>query len=323
MGWLAPRTLVLSGAGSNASMHLAALEMVQRYLKIPKLRDHFRILRGVSAGAMICVMIAAGLSLEDIVQRVFRLITLILNKPVDIICSLRSVGVSSLESFRKEIEVILGETQTFAELHDSTGVDLSIGAVNLNRREFCMLDHITTPNVSVATAVIASMSIPAVFPPVLINRDLYLDGGIQVNFPFPPHLWIERDLPETPCLGMWVRCLNDPVDSVLPAWSDVVPAVNKSMMTSSDLITAKVCKAWPRAHVIHLDHRTNGLALNRCADTSLQIPLILSGRRKALSFLVRMAGAEAASCVHPKEGFFAWVCILSLALAVWIQKNNP
>ncbi len=60
---------------------------------------------------------------------------------------------------------------------------LRIVATDLTERTIVVLDAESQPNLEVAEAVRMSMSIPFVFEPVQLGRNLMVDGGVLSNFP--------------------------------------------------------------------------------------------------------------------------------------------
>jgi len=72
---------------------------------------------------------------------------------------------------------------TFIEFAKKTGNNLVICVSNLSKckPEYFCVDR--TPDISVLTAIQASISIPLIFMPVRIGEDLYVDAGVFNNFP--------------------------------------------------------------------------------------------------------------------------------------------
>ena len=79
--------------------------------------------------------------------------------------------------------IIKQDSITFLELYDKNNKVLNIGASNLTTQEFFIFNKDNTPNINIIDAILASTSIPGVFPPHKINNDYYCDGFIFNNFP--------------------------------------------------------------------------------------------------------------------------------------------
>ena len=72
---------------------------------------------------------------------------------------------------------------TFAQLQKITGKNFVVCVTNLTSRKFEYWGAFNYPNMSVITAVRASMGVPLIFTPVEWNNDWYVDGGLLNNFP--------------------------------------------------------------------------------------------------------------------------------------------
>ena len=113
-------------------------------------------------------------------------------------------------------EIVLKKTlssrATFKDLKDDNFLDLHIFATNMTSKSLVRFSFDTTPNIEVAEAVRASMSIPMFFSAFKLtkNDDLYVDGGCVYNYPLTAFDGI-YDNPET--LGLFLGNLNDTQES--------------------------------------------------------------------------------------------------------------
>lgn len=73
---------------------------------------------------------------------------------------------------------------TFAELYRQTEKILVCSTVNVSQAQAEYHSHLTTPHFRVVDSICASMSIPVIFTPSIINGDLYVDGALMANLPF-------------------------------------------------------------------------------------------------------------------------------------------
>ena len=80
---------------------------------------------------------------------------------------------------------------TFRELYEKTSVDLVITGTNITKNRTEYFSHATQPSMEVRVALRISTCIPFLFPAVVYNGDLYVDGGLLNNYP----IWYfdERD----------------------------------------------------------------------------------------------------------------------------------
>lgn len=73
---------------------------------------------------------------------------------------------------------------TFQELYQFTGKMFTCSITNVSAGQTEYHNYINTPEYPVYLSVTASMSIPFIFAPVIINGDYFIDGAITDNIPF-------------------------------------------------------------------------------------------------------------------------------------------
>ena len=154
--------LVLSGGGARGIAHIGVLKALN------ELKIHPTIISGTSAGSIIGVLYAMGMSSQEMLDFVghsslwkfFRF-------------EWSAGGLSNL-NYLKERLIQVGIPPNFEDLQKK----LFVTATNLTKgkteifHEGPLLD-----------TILASCSIPLVFKPVIINGDRYADGGILNNLP--------------------------------------------------------------------------------------------------------------------------------------------
>ncbi len=154
--------LVLSGGGTRGFAHLGVLKALNENDIYPD------IISAVSAGAIAGALYADG------------------KKPVDILNILRSKKIYNYVNIffpNKGLVKMTGFTKTLrnnlkAKNIEDLEIPLLIHAVNINKGVYTCFDK-----GELVPAISASASIPVMFPPVKIDDNLYLDGGIINNFP--------------------------------------------------------------------------------------------------------------------------------------------
>ncbi|HLF33464.1 MAG TPA: patatin-like phospholipase family protein [Cyclobacteriaceae bacterium] len=155
----------LSGGGARGIAHLGIMKVLEEN----GIRPH--MIAGVSAGSIIGAFYASGFSPDEILKIIVdaRLIRIL--RPA---FSLK--GILSLENTDPFFRRYMGD-DSFEKLK----LPLVINAVNLRSgtsRYFSTGSLIQT--------VLASCAIPAVFKPVKIDGELYVDGGVLDNLPVKP-----------------------------------------------------------------------------------------------------------------------------------------
>ena len=193
-------TIVFSGGANYAGAFLGAL----RYLEHTCLSKGVRKVVGSSAGSLVALWFALGLTSHEMSSFVAELIEkhsfncISIDHVVDV---LDTFGVDDGSNIDRALNLTLSlyakrEDMTFKTLAQTTGIDLVICAMNLTLRKFEYMSLDTTPNMSVKTAVRMSMSLPLIFKPVKYRKSYYVDPLFGRNFPFdfPGH---EREPPRS------------------------------------------------------------------------------------------------------------------------------
>lgn len=154
--------LVLSGGGTRGFAHLGVYKALKENGIEPD------IIAGVSAGSIAGAFIADGQDPEE----TFKILAK--NKLLDYLeFAIPKKSLVSMGAFEKTLKSHL-KARTFEELN----IPLLVYAVNMNKAELTLFDK-----GDLVTAIKASSSIPVIFPPVKIDNDYFLDGGIINNFP--------------------------------------------------------------------------------------------------------------------------------------------
>jgi NTE family protein len=185
---------VFKGGGAKGLVYAGALHEVRAR------GIWFESVAGASAGAITATLVAAGYQPDQILRWApHALLTVEKNLVSWLTTPERAVFKTG--ALRDWIEARLcdrfpyvqAEPMTFRQLQDlGLGIELNVVAMDLARNEPILFNWRTTPNFSVAEAVIASSAIPVVMPSrrVLIRRPgkanqvhRIVDGGTWANYP--------------------------------------------------------------------------------------------------------------------------------------------
>ncbi|GMN08417.1 patatin-like phospholipase family protein [Croceitalea sp. MTPC5] len=154
--------ITLSGGGARGAAHTGALQALNENDIFPQ------AVSGSSAGALIGALYCCGYAPKEILQlstnhsflKIFRLG--FINK-----------GLTELTYLEEFLNVNL-KVKTFENLP----VSLKVGVTNINTGAFEIID-----SGNIVDAVVASCSIPLLFRPKKIGKDIYIDGGVTNNLP--------------------------------------------------------------------------------------------------------------------------------------------
>lgn len=188
--------LVLSGGGARGAAHVGILKVLEE--------NHIPVdmIAGTSFGAIVGGLYATGYSADELEK--------ILNN-IDWQQTLSSSAPRTLKSFRRKkddngfqiklkISFDDGELKLPSGLITPNNLRLTLGDLVSHNNALTNFDNLTIPFRAVATdletgeavildrgdlasSMIASMAVPALFPPVERNGKLLVDGGIANNIP--------------------------------------------------------------------------------------------------------------------------------------------
>jgi TAG lipase / steryl ester hydrolase / phospholipase A2 / LPA acyltransferase len=183
--------LVLSGGGSLGLFHLGVIKALSSQGLIPS------VMSGASMGAIV----AAGVCTrtDDELAALFADPSTIHRKAVRVLLpwnALRSGSLLDPEQLREHVHANVGEF-TFLEAYRRSGRVLNIAvSPTRHRQKPRLLNYMTSPEVVIASAVTASCSLPALFPPShLMRRDddgeiesyvrdeVWMDGSVAGDVP--------------------------------------------------------------------------------------------------------------------------------------------
>lgn len=146
---------------------------------------------GVSAGAMLGLLLGMGCSTDEIIKFVYQDLIPCALKGIELEAVLNLAEVYGLDDGSAYTSMLQKIAQskgfnadlTFGELLEKTGKRLVVGVTNVATHSMEYWDVDSHSETSVLTAVRASLSIPLLFTPVWHQGSCYVDGGVLNNFP--------------------------------------------------------------------------------------------------------------------------------------------
>jgi len=274
--------LVLSGGGMKAMAEVGVLCALEEARLVPS------EIVATSAGALVGALIAAGLSYEEIVPRVFgvgkRELASLARMSV-LVRGLSAPSVLKPQPLRSLIERLL-PVHEFGALRyplrviavdADSGVPVAFGA---GGRAECSVDE----------AVLASMALPVYLPPVRIGEQRYVDGGILQVLPLDFAAAIPADL----VVAVDVGPVREAPPPGFPRGPALLEAHDRAMAIAMADQRARAVEAWRadpgRAPLVLVEppvdpHGT--FAFNRTAD------FIDAGYRAAHAALALRARTDA------------------------------
>lgn len=162
---------------------------------------------GSSAGAILALFLAVGMSMDEIVD-----VSLSLNIPnfvkIRIGSFFNKFGFVDMGPIRKKFVEICGSDPTFEELD----MKIYISAYCLNTLETVYFSRDTHPNMKVIDAVCMSMAVPFIFSCGTYDGNTYVDGGMKEEYPLTPFL--DKKPHEVTCIRIKMnRIFRESIDN--------------------------------------------------------------------------------------------------------------
>ena len=163
--------IVIAGSSTKGFSALGYLEKNQRLLK------KVESFSGTSSGSILVCMLACGYTPAEIF--------LLWNDELSPFTNPKacSMGLYSLDDFMTRLGNFLMAKGIVYFSDFVHPVYVVATDITEDPTEYCFSKE-TTPDVKVVDAIKASCSIPGIFPPVMINERMFIDGGLVNNFPY-------------------------------------------------------------------------------------------------------------------------------------------
>lgn len=295
------RTLVFAGGGVRGLAFVGALQVLRDEKGIdfgartPKLDT----VSGVSVGTLFALMIVLGYTVAEItgIASIMRQSDVMDTDPVRLLSG--ELSLDSGEKLKARVESLLSKRGfqadvTFAQLFASTGVSLHVAVTDLTDASVVHITEKSHPTLSVVTAMVASMTLPLVYPPVLSpNGHLWIDGGVMENFP------MTRYNPET-LLGFDFKILIDcKVDTLL----NYITRVMYVQQVPLDVVAWKLMSKAHQNRCIMID-TGNICTLKNISDLTPEMreKLLIAGKEAVIKKLNEWENGMCELVDDPKEG---------------------
>lgn len=202
--------MTFSGGGVKGYAYTGAILTLDDAFR-RKGKNLYKQLKGVSGtsiGAMYALFITLGVRGQQLIKDVLHTDILHITQNIAIDNLIDMYGLNSSLKFRQQVFDILEKHAgkgdiTFKELYSLTRIHYVCCVTNVTLGQVEYHSYLTTPNFKVFESVTASMSIPLLFVPSIINGHYYVDGGLTDNCPFsvfPPDenfmIYLTGNLPD-------------------------------------------------------------------------------------------------------------------------------
>jgi len=185
---------------------------ILRYIYCYNMDKNIRDVAGTSMGAFFSLAYALKIPIDRLEEIIYKTMKSDIVKiyPNNFFDLMNNYGLNNPLDYLKEIreyikEIYNQEDMTFLELTKKTGVNLYISVTEINSGSNVIFNVDNYPNISVIDAVSASMCLPILSKPVLIDGKFYIDGYLTNNFPIEVFNHINKDF----VLGVGINTRND------------------------------------------------------------------------------------------------------------------
>ena len=178
------KNLVFSGGVLKGWAYIGTIRALEEYSIFSEIDNVAGTSVGAVFGLFYILKIPWSYILEKIMElKFFSLIDIQLNTIISRQCLIKG------EKFKKFILSILKdylnspEKCTFRDLQNYTNINFTVTALNLTKGDVEYFNAENTPGIYIIDALIASCSLPLLFPSYKINEYYYCDGALCNNFP--------------------------------------------------------------------------------------------------------------------------------------------
>ena len=212
------QNLAFKGGGVKGIAYAGAYKALQEEGAI----NNVKRIAGTSAGAIVAAIIALGYSPEEVKQIVgsTNFSSFMDNK--NLLRIFTRYGIYKGDAFLNwmqqrvtdaKLKTPLKANATFTDLKNAGGLDLHVFTADISTHQLVELSYDTSPDVVVAEAVRASMSIPLFFKAWQFannnpNDHYYVDGGMVYNYPLT--IFDRYGGSPSDSLGLYLRNFNAP-----------------------------------------------------------------------------------------------------------------
>lgn len=294
-------SIVFSGGGTRGIAFAGALEILRKEenidwgLRCPLLKN----VCGCSIGALLALLVCLEFSANEIADLLMntsfhQLVNL---DPMQIL-KVATAGLLGLDNgltlqqflckqiVRKTtLDMHSALLLTFEDLYKTKKMNLVVIATDLDAKQLVTFSAELTPKVSVVEAVRASMALPPLFEPVVIDGKLLSDGGLIENFPM--HLF-----PVEEVLGLRLASQTKTVEEMKQTTLPLIPFLNHVTKISS---MAADASAWYSLSETVRNQRVINIFCGKVASFETDVSLQLK------DFLFKAGESAATNFIHGKS----------------------
>jgi predicted acylesterase/phospholipase RssA len=178
------KEIIISSGGIKGISLIGALTELDKYYSV----DNFKYYTGCSYGAILCLLLNIGYSINEIKSIIFNL-ELEDYQDLKFFNLIDKCGLDEGIKYSNFLKAIIINKDidfniTFKELYELTEKTLTICVANITNGLSEYNNYINTPDMSILLSIRMSTNIPILFPPIQYNNFYYVDGALLDPFPY-------------------------------------------------------------------------------------------------------------------------------------------
>jgi NTE family protein len=176
------KNIIFSGGGFKGWAYIGTMRALEEYVKLSDIKT----VSGTSIGSVFGLFYIIGIKWDFLLDFIINFdIKSVIDIDIDNILINQSVlrGNRYKQIIKEIISTKIDPDITFIDLYKYSKILYSVTSLNISDCKVEYFNYLTTPDVKVIDAIIASSSLPFLFPAYKIKDKYYYDGGICNNCP--------------------------------------------------------------------------------------------------------------------------------------------
>jgi hypothetical protein len=164
--------LFIGGGGFSGIAYIGILEYLHEN-KLLEIKNFY----GTSIGSLIGVLYISGIKPKDIIKKMINIdFSQVFEYNISNIINYHFLEENCLDNFLNVSLDSLEKDITIKQFSEQFNVNINIFVTKLNTGEYINFNTIEYPDIKIKDAIKASMCVPFLFKPVIINEEEYVDG---------------------------------------------------------------------------------------------------------------------------------------------------
>ena len=176
------KNIILAGGGFKGWAYIGTIQALNELIDFGGIQS----ITGVSIGSVFSLFYLLRIPYEILLDTIMNLnFKDMIDIDIDNILINQSIidGVKYACMIKEIMSLKIDPDITFIQLYRYTSILFTVAALNINDSKVEYFNYQNTPDIKLIDAIVASSSLPFLFPPYKINNKYYYDGGLCNNCP--------------------------------------------------------------------------------------------------------------------------------------------